>query len=93
MLQVGLFDTQGKAVRVQYVSLIESAASGPTPLDLKDALPLDCLLAPVAHCKERIIQAIELLRAESLPSADASLDTLSASQPCLTRGFGGALQV
>lgn len=92
-MQVGLHYTQGEDVSVQYVSLVESGSNGPTALDLRDALPLEELLAPVSACKERISQAVDLLRPDSPAPTEASLDAVPATPPQTTRGFGGALQV
>ena len=92
-MQVGLYYTQSEDVSVQYVSLIESGSSGPTALDLRDALPLDALLAPVSACKEKISQAVDLVRPDAPPPTEASLDAGPPSPPQKTRGFGGALQV
>lgn len=84
---------QGESVSVQYVSLLDGSSSGPTALDLRDALPLESLLAPLCTCKERLAQAIDLLRPDVTPELEASLDASSATPPELRRGFGGALQV
>ncbi len=88
-----MFDTQGQAVTVRYVSLVDSGDSGPTALDLRDALPLEALLAPVSACKETISEAIDLLHPDAPASTEASLDSQTAPLPPATRGFGGALQV
>ena len=92
-MQVGLYNAQGEVVTVQYISLIEGGSSGPTALDLRDALPLDELLAPVSACKETISQAVDLLRPDAPAPTEASLDATNATPPTTTRGFGGALQV
>lgn len=77
---------------VHYVSLVEGADESPTPLDLRDALPLNSLLTPVSGCKEVITQAVESMRPDTACPSDASLDTTAASVPKASRAFGGALQ-
>ncbi len=61
--QIGLYEVSGSVPTVRYVPILE-ADGAPTPLDLEDALPLACLLSPVADAKDAIGAAIDALQAE-----------------------------
>ena len=61
--QIGLYEVSGSVPTVRFVPIVE-ADGAPTPLDLEDALPLACLLTPVADAKDAISAAIDALQAE-----------------------------
>mmetsp|Transcript_17666 Transcript_17666/g.42375 ORF Transcript_17666/g.42375 Transcript_17666/m.42375 type:complete len:458 (-) Transcript_17666:91-1464(-) len=83
--KIGLHDVQGKVPIVKYVPLV-SAAEGqsPTRLELKDALALEDLLAPVGQFKDSMYAALEALEPMNADGAAAGGRG--------KRGFGGTIQ-